>query len=275
MIETSLILHISNEGRLLFRRRIRHASHPMKRLVVTGGILAAIGCGRVTLDVGTGEAGGGGGGRGGSGAGEGGNTVGTAESGDGGRGLGGAIGSIGAPRTLGVVGCSFATNVMVGYQKVGGMRMWPPISSYESPIQRWTPGDSSAWRTFDSAAQIYGAPTDVWIEICAFADQGVTPEEVQQVIANTHVHAPGARIYITGQPLYNPGWTCLSAGEGGPELTDQRAQEAANPVDDVVYAGRFVLDASASPSEVTSDTCHTSAAGDLALGNQALAKWGR
>jgi hypothetical protein len=237
----------------------------MKRLVVVGGILAAIGCGRVTLDVGTGGSGGGG-------------TTGVAGRGGTGGGwdsVGGTGRSIGAPRTLGVVGCSFATNVMVGYQKVGGMRMWPPISSDESPIQRWTPGDSSAWRTFDSAAQTYGAPTDVWIQICAFANQGVTPEEVQQVIANTHVHAPGARIYITGQPLYNPGWTCLSAGEGGPELTDQRAQEAANPVDDVVYAGRFVLDASASPSEVSSDTCHTSAAGDLALGNQALAKWGR
>ena len=96
---------------------------------------------------------------------------------------------------------------------------------------------------------------------------------MQQGIANTHAHAPGARIYITGQPLYNPGWTCLSAGS--PELTDQRAQEAASPADEVVYAGRFVLDASASPSEVTSDTCHTSATGDLALGNQAVAKWGR
>src|SRR4051794_22535153 len=112
----------------------------MKRLVVVGGILAAIGCGRVKLHVGTGGSGGsdvvattGAGGRGGTG--------GAWDS------IGGTGRSIGAPRTLGVVGCSFATNVMVGYQKVGGTRMWPPISSYESPIQRWTPGDSSAWRT--------------------------------------------------------------------------------------------------------------------------------
>src|SRR5262245_26786836 len=40
-----------------------------------------------------------------------------------GGGTGGADGPIfgpGAPRTMGVVGCEVTTNVMVGYQKVGG-----------------------------------------------------------------------------------------------------------------------------------------------------------
>ncbi len=193
-------------------------------------------------------------------------------------GAGGADGPVfgsGARRTLGVIGCDLATNVMTGYQRLGGGRMWPPISAFSFPIQEWVPATGGLWSSFDNAAHQYGTPTDVWIQICIFARQGVTAAEVQQVIANARAHAPGATIYITGQPLYSPGWTCELAGAGGPELTDQRAQEAANPADNVFYAGTFILDAGASPGEVTSDGCFATSAGELALGNQAVAKWGK
>jgi len=99
--------------------------------------------------------------------------------------------------------------------------------------------------------------------------------QVRQTIADTRAHAPGAKIYITGEPLYSSGWTCMLTGAGGPERTDQLAQEAAaDPSLNVTYAGTFILDASTSPSEVSSDTCHASAVGELSLGNQAVAKWG-
>ena len=96
-----------------------------------------------------------------------------------------------------------------------------------------------------------------------------------EIVENVRAHAPGANIHITGQPFYNAGHTCSISGDSGPELTDQLAREAASDASlNVTYAGTFSLDASTSPSEVSSDTCNALSAGELALGNQAVAKWG-
>jgi hypothetical protein len=187
-------------------------------------------------------------------------------------GRGGDGGSAPAARTMGVVGCSLTVNVMQGYESVGGMRMWPAIPAYGGQVvQSWTNTMSSAWQAFDDAVRQHGRPTDVWIMLCVFGSQGATAAEVQQVIANARMHAPGANIHITGEPLYSSGMVCTLAGPGGPERTDQLAQEAAAASMNVTYAGTFVL----GPTEVTADTCHANTAGQTALGNQAVAKWGR
>ncbi len=196
---------------------------------------------------------------------------------------GGASASMGEARTMAVVGCSMVVNVQSGYQRVGGMRLWPPTAAYSydcgqpcSGAKDWTKNNSTMWSAFDVAKSSFGAPTDVWIMFCKFAGNGATAEEVQQIIANTRVHAPDANIYVTGQPLYSPGWTCLTAGADEPELSDQRAQAAANDASlNVAYAGTFVLDAGADPRQVSDDTCHATAVGELSLGNQAVAKWGK
>jgi len=184
---------------------------------------------------------------------------------------------------MGVVGCSFANNVLAGYQSVGGMRLWPPVgmicnlscTGYNG-FETWATDNSASWSMFDTLKSRYGGPSDVWIMICVSGPQGPTAADVQQVVTLTRLHAPGAHIYITGEPLYTPGWTCTLAGPGGPELTDQLARDAASdPSLDVTYAGTFILDPGTTPSEVSSDTCHGSAVGDTALGNQAVAKWGK
>ena len=54
-----------------------------------------------------------------------------------------------------------------------------------------------------------------------------------------------------------------------------RAKEAHNPADNVFYAGTFLLNANVNPSEVAGDTCHASSAGELALGDQFIAKFGK
>ena len=87
------------------------------------------------------------------------------------------------------------------------------------------------------------------------------------MIANARAHAAeGATILISGQPLYSDGNTCFLAGPGGPELTDDLAQQAAaDASQDVEYVGVFWLGA----GEV-SDTCHANQAGEQALGQQAV-----
>jgi hypothetical protein len=176
------------------------------------------------------------------------------------------------PNTMGFCGCSMAENVAQGYQAVGGRRMWPAYGTGGMVVQNWTNPGSSSWQLFDQQVAKYGKPNTVWVQICIFP-QGATYDEVKQMIAAARQHAAtGAKIYITGQPLYPEGNVCaLAGGADGPASTDRLAQQAANDASqNVTYAGTFTL----KNSEVQ-DGCHANTAGQQALGNQAVAKWGK
>jgi hypothetical protein len=174
-------------------------------------------------------------------------------------------------RSMGFIGCSMAENVAQGYVAVGGMRMWGPYGTGGLVVQSWTDTNSSAWQKFDQQASRFGRPTAVWVQICIFANPGATYDEVKRLIANARQHAAtGARIFITGQPLYDPGQTCSLAGTNGPQLTDNLArQAAADTTQNVTYPGAFRL-----RSNQVADGCHANTAGQAALGQQALAFWG-
>ncbi|WP_347403548.1 cellulose-binding domain-containing protein [Solwaraspora sp. WMMD406] len=174
-------------------------------------------------------------------------------------------------RSMGFIGCSMAENVAQGYVAIGGQRMWGPYGTGGAVVQSWTNTNSSSWQAFDRQAAQYGRPTAVWVQICIFAQNGATYNEVRQLIANARQHAaPGATIYISGQPLYDPGQTCFLAGNGGPELTDSLArQAAADATQNVIYPGTFRL-----RSNEVSDGCHANTTGQQSLGRQAMAYWG-
>jgi hypothetical protein len=175
---------------------------------------------------------------------------------------------------MGFIGCSMAENVAQGYQALGGMRMWPPYGTGGLVVQRWTDTNSSAWQMFDEQVAEYGEPTAVWVQICIFASQGATYDEVKQLIANAREHAaPGATITISGQPLYESGWVCSLAGANGPQLTDDLAQQAADDsTQDVSYAGTF---GPLGQATTTSDGCHANQGGQQLLGDQAVDYFGQ
>lgn len=176
---------------------------------------------------------------------------------------------LGQSPTMGFIGCSMAENVAEGYVAVGGTRMWGPYGTGGAVVQSWTDTNSASWQQFDQQAAQYGLPDTVWVQICIFGDAGATSEEVAQMVANAREHAAdGADILISGQPLYSDGNVCFLAGDGGPELTDSLAQEAAAS-GDVSYVGVFWL----GPGEVA-DTCHANTAGQQSLGNQAVEFFG-
>ncbi|TDB81058.1 cellulose-binding domain-containing protein [Micromonospora sp. KC721] len=177
----------------------------------------------------------------------------------------------GGANSMGFIGCSMAENVAQGYVAVGGRRMWGPYGTGGLVVQSWTNPNSSAWQRFDQQAARFGRPTAVWVQICIFAQSGATYEEVKRLIANARQHAaPGATIYISGQPLYPQGNVCQLSGSGGPELTDRLAkQAAADSSQNVRYPGVFTL----RNSEVA-DGCHANTAGQQALGRQAVGYWG-
>ncbi|MBN1698652.1 MAG: dockerin type I repeat-containing protein [Spirochaetales bacterium] len=178
----------------------------------------------------------------------------------------------GGPNTMGYCGCSMAENVANGYRAVGGQRMWGGYGTGGMVVQNWTDPNSSSWQLFDQQSARYGKPSAVWVQVCIFP-QGATYDEVKQMIAAAKQHAaPGATIYITGQPLYPEGNVCtLAGGADGPPSTDRLAQQAGNDSSlNVIYSGTFTL----RNSEVA-DGCHANSAGEQALGNQAVEKWGR
>jgi hypothetical protein len=170
---------------------------------------------------------------------------------------------------MGWIGCSMGENVAAGYRRIGGTRMWGGYGNGGAVVQQWTSNNSAAWQRFDREK---GNTTlaAVWIMICIFT-QGATPAEVDSLIANARSHAPGAYIYITGQPLYREGYTCTLAGDGGPELTDRLAREAADRHPDVHYAGAL----GPLNDDERSDVCHANQAGEDKLGRQVKAIWGQ
>jgi hypothetical protein len=173
-------------------------------------------------------------------------------------------------RSVGFIGCSMAENVAQGYVAVGGQRLWGPYGTGGLVVQSWTDPNSSAWQLFDQQVRSNGQPEAVWVQICIFSFQGVTYNEVKQLIANTRQHAPNAKIYITGQPIYDNGNVCFLAGQGGPELTESLAKQAAADSSlGVTYPGAFVL----SNGEIQ-DGCHANSAGQQHLGRQAVTYFG-
>lgn len=175
------------------------------------------------------------------------------------------------PNSMGFIGCSMAENVAQGYVAVGGRRMWGPYGTGGLVVQAWTDPNSSAWQRFDQQATRFGRPRAVWIQICIFAQNGATYDEVKRLIANARQHAAaGATIIISGQPLYDAGQTCSLAGANGPQLTDSLArQAAADATQNVTYPGVFRL-----RTNEVSDGCHANTAGQQSLGRQAMGYWG-
>jgi hypothetical protein len=177
----------------------------------------------------------------------------------------------GGADSMGFIGCSMAENVAQGYVADGGKRMWGPYGTGGLVVQSWTDPNSSSWQKFDQQASKYGKPTAVWVQICIFASNGATYDEVKRLIANARQHAASsAKIYITGQPLYPEGNVCSLAGSGGPALTDRLAQQAAaDSTQNVSYPGTFTL-----RNNEVADGCHANSSGQAALGRQAIALWG-
>jgi len=173
---------------------------------------------------------------------------------------------------MGFIGCSMAENVAQGYVANSGKHMWGPYGTGGLVVQSWTNTNSASWGSFDKQAAKYGKPAELWIMICIFQNPGATYDEVRQLVANARQHAaPGAKIYITGQPVYpdNPS-SCSLAGAKGPQLTVDLAKRAGEDATlNVTYPGDFKL----MKGEVQ-DGCHANAAGQKSLGKQALDLWG-
>lgn len=141
--------------------------------------------------------------------------------------------------TMGFVGWSMPEKVAQVYVAVGEKHVWGPYGTGGPVVQ------PSSWQLFDRKVTKYGVkPTEVWIMLQIFQNPSATYDEVKKLVANARQHAaPGARIYITGQPVYpdNPG-SCFLAGAQGRQMTVDLAKKAdADARLNVTYPGEFKL----------------------------------
>lgn len=164
-------------------------------------------------------------------------------------------------------------NVAAGYAAVGGMRMWPSTPAYWGQVvQDWANPSDPVWDAFDDHVDEFGVPTAVWIMVCIFNPPGVQLEEMRDIVGLVRERAPDATIYTTGQPFYAPGAECTIAGNDGPQVTDDMAQEMANDssLTDVHYVGMF----GPLTAAMKEDVCHANTAGQELLGEQAVEFFG-
>jgi hypothetical protein len=164
-------------------------------------------------------------------------------------------------------------NVADGYNKLGFQRMWPSIPAYWGQVvQAWADNNSGVWDAFDEQVTMHGVPEAVWVMVCIFNPPGVQLEEMKQIVANVRERAPGVKIYITGQPFYEPGADCSIAGQEGPQLTDDMAKMVAEDesIGNVEYAGKF----GPLSAGQKADACHANEAGKQLLGQQAADMFG-
>src|SRR3954466_9235224 len=85
--------------------------------------------------------------------------------------------------SMGFIGCSMAENVAQGYVADGGKRMWGPYGTGGLVVQSWTDPNSAARQKFAQQASRFGRPAAVWVQICIFASNGATYDEVKRLIA--------------------------------------------------------------------------------------------
>lgn len=196
---------------------------------------------------------------------------GTGKGGTGGTGSGTEDDIDSGQNTMGWIGCSMANNVAEGYARIGGTRMWGGYGNGGAVVQSWTSNTSGNWNGFDQQVSRNGMPKAVWIMICVFSS-GATMNEIKQMVANAKTHAPGAFLYITGQPLYEEGHVCQLAGDGMPETTDMQAQMAAADDPELHYAGAL---GPLNAGEYSSDSCHTTSSGGDKIGRQVKEIWGQ
>lgn len=172
--------------------------------------------------------------------------------------------------TVGYVGCSMSQNSVEGYEAVGGTNMWTFRLPYGGgTIGRWNDalsGRGDYWGGFDKALDLNPNTSVVWWNLCTV--KGSPQDSFENAVAvldEIETRIPGVEVYVSAQPPYSGGHVCGLAGDGGPELMEQVAQQ-------LIDAGLVQRGPNMGPlsKPETRDGCHANEDGQAVLGRQLL-----
>ena len=172
--------------------------------------------------------------------------------------------------TVGYVGCSMSQNSVEGYEAGGGTNMWTFRLPYGGgTIGRWNDaisGRGDYWGGFDKALDLDPNTSVIWWNLCTVKGSPQDSfENAVKILDQIENRIPGVEVYVSAQPPYADGHICALAGDGGPELMEQLAQQLI----DAGLVGRGPNMGPLTKAE-TRDGCHANEAGQEVLGQQLL-----
>lgn len=162
-------------------------------------------------------------------------------------------------------------NATEGYEIVGGTNMWSFRAPYGGgTIGRWNDDINSDrgnyWGGFEKELDLHPNTTVLWWNLCtAKAGPQDSFENALAVLDEMQTRIPGVTVYVSSQPAYTDGHVCALAGPGGPEKTQEIA-------DQLIDAGMVLEGPLMGPLQKseTRDGCHANDDGTVILGQQLL-----
>ena len=127
-------------------------------------------------------------------------------------------------------GCSMSQNSVEGYEAGGGTNMWTFRLPYGGgTIGRWNDaisGRGDYWGGFDKALDLDPNTSVIWWNLCTVKGSPQDSfENAVKILDQIENRIPGVEVYVSAQPPYADGHICALAGDGGPELMEQLAQQ--------------------------------------------------
>ncbi|MGZ8158353.1 MAG: fibronectin type III domain-containing protein [Methylobacter sp.] len=168
---------------------------------------------------------------------------------------------------VGYLGCSMTQGVARGAISLG-YNVWNPVPVIGGGgIKQWSDFSSAYWKEFDKAQT--AQPTTVfWWMLCALENSkdSETYDNALAVVDEIKRRVPGAIVYVSAQPAYNPSsHECVIAGTGGQaRMASIAAQLTLNGE---ALAGP-VIGPLEYPSQVSDDGCHQTTDGEMTNGLQ-------
>ncbi len=178
----------------------------------------------------------------------------------------------GGPVTIGYLGCSMTMAAVNGALNLGMADIWSTKPEYGGGgVWEWAQNfNNKYWGAFQTALNTQPVTT-FWWELCSISSDfsRQTLANAINVINEVQRRVPGARIFVSAQPAYNPSsHECQIAGIGGQAMMADLA--------DQLVAGGYaeagpVQGPLAYPSQVKTDGCHPVSSGEAVLGQQLIA----
>lgn len=182
--------------------------------------------------------------------------------------------------SIGYVGCSLSMNAVSGYHSLGGAQLWSGDTGYGGGglsvwVEQLKSGNvqDTYWSRFSAMLSAYPGPRAVWWELCPDADAAsLTYDDALSVLNEIRELAPGAKVYVTGVPVYPQDGAHCSIN------TDQGSQATLDLAGQLVSNGAALRGPTLSlltTSQVADDGCHANTEGEAVWGKDLLDFFGQ
>ena len=173
--------------------------------------------------------------------------------------------------TIGFIGCSNTAQAVIGYERVGGNKVWEIPNGREhdfdgGAVRDWVESDTSFWQTFDNYHAANPNTRAVWWQMCVRNEDEPTLEDALEVVSGIKDRIPNVTIYVSSLPSYRGG-VCRITGTAG----IVRGRELALQLTEFSEKGDVIPGPALRPhtlEELVDDGCHMNDAGMRSVGEQ-------